>query len=105
MVGTDFLYQGTQVGKTTNLAIGLGGFGKIDIGKGMCLDTVLGYTKMLQQLVAHQVRWLTIGITHSQIDIGFAEIDRVQLGMTVGHVHQTDITELRNIVHLLRAIG
>ncbi len=51
---------------------------------------------MLQQFGTHQMRGFIKDISQTHIDVGFAKIDRVQLGMTVGEMQQRNIAKLGN---------
>ncbi len=60
---------------------------------GARLDSVVG-----EEFVADQVWRLATHVADTEVDVGLAEIDRQQLRVTVGVVHQRDIAEGRNLV-------
>lgn len=62
----------------------------------MDLDAAWSHTEMLQQFGTHQMRGFIKDISQTHIDVGFAKIDRVQLGMTVGEMQQRNIAKLGN---------
>ena len=67
--------QGLQVGEAADLAVDLGCFGKVQIGKRVGfgspgLDAILG-----KQMLAHQMRHFTVGPANTYIYVGFTEPD------------------------------
>ena len=58
--------------------------------------------EMLQQLVADDMRWLIEGAANSNIDIGFAEVNGIKLGMAVGKMHKADIAKFFLLVNIGR---
>ena len=98
ILGTQFLDQRRQVSETADLAEHARRLLEIQVGVGMLLDAAASNTEVLQQLVADQVRRLAIGSADAQIDVGLAEIDRIQLRMAIGKMQDARITECRHIV-------
>ena len=83
---TQPLDQGLQMGKTADLTELMGRLVEIQIGEGMGLDSARLDPEVLEQFGTDQMGWLVVGGTHPQVDVGLAEIDRIELGMAVGDV-------------------
>ncbi len=99
------LDQRGQMRKSTHLAESARGLFEIEIGGGMrhggpCRDAI-----GLEQGVPHQMRHLAAHAGHPQIHTGLAKIDRRELRMTVGEVHDADIAKLRNVIELVAPGG
>jgi len=95
------LDQGAQVGEPADLAIGLGRLDKIQIGEGIGLGRVGLDTVVLEEGLAHDVRWPAAGLAKAEVDARLAEVDGQELGMAVGHVHQGHVAELRDRIGIL----
>ena len=98
----DALDQSHQMGEAAYPAELLSRRVIVEIGKGMGIDTARGNLEVLQQVRADQMRRLAECAAETQIDIGLAEIDRVQLSVGVGDVQQADITELGHLIEIRR---
>jgi hypothetical protein len=75
--------------------------GEIEISEGVRiggagLDAVL----LQQELVADQVRNLAIRGADTEVDVGFTEPDRQQLGVTVGEMQERDVAARRHVVEV-----
>ncbi len=99
-IGLHALDQRRQVGETADLAIGFRCLLEIQEGEGMRVDGVRLETKMLEEVLADQMRHLAELVAETEIDARLAEIDRQQLGMAVGDVQQADVAKFRQVVHL-----
>ena len=97
--------QGLQVREAAHLAVSAGGGGEIEIAESVCVDAASLDVVGLQQMLAHQVRHAAHRSADAQVHVGLAEIDRLQLRVAVGHVHQRHIAEGRQIVIMRRRIA
>ena len=98
------LDQRRQVGKTADLAVGLGSLFEIQEGEGMGIDRVRLESEMLEEGIADQMRHLAVLIAEAKVNVRLAEVDRQQLGMAVRNMQQIDITEFGQVVHRGRAL-
>ena len=55
-------------------------------------------TKVIQQRLTDQMRRPVAGVMQPDIDGGFAVVDREQLPVQVGHVHEVHIAEPRQMI-------
>jgi len=95
-----WFHQCAQVREAAHLAELPGGLDKVQIGKRVCLAGPGLDAVVSQELVADQVWRLTQHRPDTQIDAGFAEIDRQQLSVTIGVVHDRYIAEPGQIIQL-----
>ena len=77
-------------------AVALCGRLEVEMRKGMCLCAPLGHAEMSQESIAYQVRRMPV----ADVDVRLAEMDRQELRMHIGDVHERDIAEGRNVVEL-----
>jgi hypothetical protein len=96
--GAHLVHQGLQVGEAAHLAVGAGGGGEVDVGEGVGVDAARLDVVGLEEMLADQVGHLADGVADAQVDVGLAEIDGLQLGMAVGHVHERHVAEGGQVV-------
>src|ERR1700724_3101068 len=84
--------------EATELAEAQRGFLEIQAGKGIGVGAVLADAKAVEKGLADQMRRLAGHRADADIDAGFAEIDRLELRMRVGHVQDAGIAEALEIV-------
>ena len=96
--GAQLLYKGGEMGESTDLAVDVGGLGKIEIGEGIGLARTGLETESLEQGIANEVGRAVDTIADPEVNIGFAKICRHQLRVAVGEMQQRDITKARQIV-------
>ena len=99
---TQIIQQRLHMRKTTGAAILHCGIIKIEKGIGIGLRCIRTHPHRGQQLLAHQVRWPTKGIAHTQVDVRFAEVDRLQLPVHIGDMQESGGTLHRYIIETLR---
>ena len=87
-VGADFFDQRRQVSEAAHLAVDTGQLLEVQICKSVGVEGVGLEVEMIQEVITDQMRNLAPHAANAEIDIGFTEIDRVQLGMAVGNVQK-----------------
>ena len=95
---THLVHQRLQVRKTAHLAVGTRRRLEIDIRERMRVHAARLDVIGLKQVLADEVRHLADRATDAQVDIRLAEIDRLQLRVAVGHMHQRHIAKGRHVV-------
>ena len=84
--------------EATDLAVGFRRFDKVKIGEGMRLEAPRLDAKVLEEVISNQVRRLTEHAADPEVDARLTKMDGQQLSVTVSHMQQADITELRHVV-------
>ena len=51
-----------------------------------------------KQVFANQMRQIAFHATNAQVDIGLAEINRLELGVAIGHVQERNTSKLANVI-------
>ena len=93
------------MGKPTHLAITLGSFLKVEIGERMGLCSPRADLGHLQQMLSHQMRQVVLHRANAQVDARLAKINRLELGMAIGHVQERHIAELGNVIQAIGGRG
>ena len=97
--------QGGQVRKTTHLAIAFGCRLKVQVRQGIRTLRPQGHVGKLQQMLAHQVRQLTVHAANPEVDAGLTEINGQELCVAIGHVQERHLTEAGHVVQTFRGGG
>ena len=92
--------QGLQVGEAANLAVDPGGFGEVEVGECVGFGAAGLDAKVFQQALTDQVGRLAERGADAKVDVGFAEPDGQQLGVTVGEMQQRDVSVARHVVEI-----
>ncbi len=86
------------MGKTPNLAVlSRRGF-EVQKSKGMCLGRPGGNIKVIQKMLAHDMRRFAQSFTNTNIDPRFPKIDRHELCVAVGEMQKRQIAKSRHVV-------
>ena len=88
--------------EAADLAVAARGLLEIEIGKGMRFEGARCDLEMFEQRFADQMRRFSARRAYADIDVGFTEVGRNQLRVTVGHMQQADIAEGRYIIEGVR---
>ncbi len=86
------------MGEPTDLAEAPCGLFEVEIGEGMCIRAAGGYRKLLEQVLANQMGWLSDRRADADVDARFAEIDGQELRVAIGEVQQRDVAEGRQLI-------
>ena len=92
------LDESRQMGKATHLAILLCRTVKIQVGQRMRLARAWLEAVKLQQMITHEMGGLAKLAVKTQVDAGLAEIDGLELSMTVGEMHQVHIAKFGQVI-------
>ncbi|NDA55793.1 MAG: hypothetical protein EBX61_05720 [Betaproteobacteria bacterium] len=84
--------------KATDLAKLPGSRFKTQMGKRMGLSRGLRDAVVLEKSIAHQVRGLASSVCYAKVDAWFSKVNRQQLRVAVGKVHQADIAKHWNVI-------
>ena len=106
--GAHALDQRGQMGKPAHLAVAPGRRLEVQIAEGMGRRRAWLDAHGAQQMLAHQMRALVLHRRDTEIDTGFAKVNRVELSMAVRHMQQGHIAERRHLIQGLvgqRLIG
>ena len=95
-------YMGEAAGFAVDRRIAL----EFQASEGVRKPRVWRDPELSEKRLANNVRRASCHVANAKIDVGFAEIDRPQLGMSVGEVQKRNVAEGRRIVKLLcRLLG
>ena len=100
--GFEALDQGRDVRKTAHLAILPRCALEIEVRMSMGFMAAHPQTRVLDEMLAHQMRHFAPHAGDTNVGIGLAEIDRQQLRMAIGHVQQMHIARFRHVIQPLR---
>jgi hypothetical protein len=92
--GADRLDHGGHPVHPAHPAIGPAQRGEILVGQGIGLGAGRGDVEHLLERPAHHMRRLALCLADADVPFGFAEPDRLQLGMDVGDVDQGQVAEI-----------
>ena len=102
---TQPVQQGLHVRETAGAAVFHRRRVEIQIGVGIRLGRRRLQPHRIEQFAADQMRRPAEGIAYTQVDVGLAEIDRLQLTVHVGDVQQAHIALHRQVVETLWHLG
>ena len=102
---THHLHQRGHVGKTTDLAKGAGRLFKIQVRVGVGQRCALRNSVLLEKGLSNHVGHLALHPSHTNVDIRLAEIDRHQLGVTVGEMQKAHIAKFGDVIELVALLG
>ena len=85
--------QCLQMSETADFAEALRRVREVQVAERMCESRSGRYIRILEQCVPNQVRHTVACIPDTNIDVRFAKIDRQQLRMAIGEVHEACLSE------------
>ena len=97
-LGTKLLHQRGEMREAADLAVDPRCLHVVQASEGMRLRCARRDAEVRQQRLAHQVRRTARGGPHADVHARLAEVQRQQLGVTVGEVQKADVAEARQIV-------
>ena len=99
--GAQAFDQRGQMREAADLAVAPGGLLEVEVGQRMRLGRAGLDLGGFQQLLAHQVRQPALHVAHPQVHAGLAEVNGLELRVTVGDVQEGHIAELGDVVQPL----
>ena len=84
--------------KATDFAVLPGGTLKVQVSEGMRLGRARFDLRGFQELLANQMRQLSLHRAHTQVDGRLTKIAGQQLGMAVSHVQQMHIASFGQVI-------
>ena len=103
--GLELFHQCGEVGKSADLAVTPCRLFKIEIGERIGQVGRRPRPGQLEEVLPHQVRKPPLHGADTDIDAGFAKVDRLELRVAIGHVKKGHIAERRKIVEALLSRG
>jgi len=103
--GAHLLDQRGQVREATDEAVGLRGAVEIEKRECVGLRGARRNAEVLEQGLTDKVGRLAIGTTDTQIHARLAKMNRLQLRVAIGEVHEADVAEAGHGVHALGRTG
>ena len=91
--GADRFDDGGDAIEPAELSVGLGQCRKVGIGEGVGVRAAGSDAVIIEQCFSGDVRYQPLHFSGAEVDRRLAKIDRAELGMDVGDVHQRDISE------------
>ena len=96
--GFHALDQRGQMRKATDLAVAFGGFFVVQKSQCVGLGRARPDLGHLQQMLAHQMRQLTLHVADAHVDAGLTKVNRLELRVAVGHVQKGHVAEFRYVI-------